>query len=189
MREDGITWDQIHTAYNAWQDRMAGLQRILEAKGGFSRVPSAWGQSQAHTALWSRRSEDTEPIALWLRGELKKLRAGEKQVGAAPVLSGNALSRLVIADIAMTMLEACECPGENLRCLLRELFDLDRHRWALGEKRNKAFEDAAEIDARATYGLRELARQVRVSPSTLKGWRASPDYQRLVARYRDDYDN
>jgi hypothetical protein len=89
---------------------------------------------------------------------------------------------LKIADLAMTMLEACEtAPGENLICLLQELLDVDRHRTALANKHVEGFEMAVYIEAQwaledRQLGLRKLANLVSVGPSTISLWRNTKPY-------------
>jgi hypothetical protein len=98
--------------------RIDAHQQILIEKGGFQSKP-------AFQALIAPDPESKEQVAGWLSGELNKLREGEKRPGAAPMRRGQALPRAEIADLAMTMLEACEtAPGENLICLVQELLDV-----------------------------------------------------------------
>jgi hypothetical protein len=155
---------------------------ILES-GRFS--PEEASQAVVHT-----NPETKEAIAQWLRSELRHLRAGEKTPGRAPVIRGESLSRLVIADIAMTMLEACEAPPEdNLFCLLEELLDLDRHRAKIDSFPSDEFKMAADIEGGLaaedkSIGVRELARLVSVQPSTITMWRRSPEYSQRAERYK-----
>ena len=102
--------------------RLNALETLMIEKGHFSK-------EQATKAINDPSPISKEPIANWLSAELKKLREREKIVGKAPVLKGETLSRLVIADLAMTMVEMCALqPGENLICLLQELLYVDRYR-------------------------------------------------------------
>jgi hypothetical protein len=123
-----------------------------------------------------------EKVALWLIEELQTLRERERKVGSAPVLSGKTMSRLDIADLAMTMLESCEDrPGEHLIRLLQQLLDVDRHRKALAGFRNEKFESAVDIDAQLSLEGRapsayQLARYLSVSPTTIIAWRQLPEY-------------
>lgn len=99
---------------------------------------------------------------------------------------GQALPRAEMADLAMTMLEACEAPpGENLICLLQELLDVDRHRTAVANKHIEEFQKAAWIEAHyAVKGselkLRELARLVNVAPANINLWRKSASYLKAI---------
>jgi hypothetical protein len=168
---------------DAFIRRMDYCVVLLVKRGGFQ-------SRQASKALASARAEDKEPIAQWLRMELKNLRESEKKIGTAPVLIGGALSRLTIADLTMTMLETCNGAGENLICLLHELLDVDRHRKALADKRSKQFDMAARIEAETALqgkqcGVRELARMVGASGSTVLNWRRDPEYQSVVQMEKD----
>lgn len=98
-----------------------------------------------------------EMVALWLRCELKELRNGEGTVGEAPVLKGKALSRLVIADAALTMLESVDMVGDELLLLFQELLQIDRRRKALATSHSDKLERAAlfECSVNRTPGLRE----------------------------------
>jgi hypothetical protein len=168
---------------NAWMRRLDALETLMIEKGHFSK-------EQATKATIDPRPISKEPIASWLSAELKKLRELGKIAGKAPVLKGETLSRLVIADLAMTMVEVCEFqPGENLICLLQELLDVDRHRASQAEKPSEAFQHAVQIDAQSaiqekTIGVRQLAKMVSVNASTVSGWRRDPDYQEAVATFK-----
>jgi hypothetical protein len=139
-------------------------------------------------ALNSPDLETKQAAARWLSGELRRLRADERKTGTAPVLKGNALSRLAIADLAMTMVENfADDIGDELVCLLQELLDIDWHRRALAERPSKEFEFAVQIVAQSelqgmkTIGVRELAKIVSVSPSTISGWQKCDEFQEAVA--------
>ncbi len=124
-----------------WVDRLNGLRDLLVQRGGFSA-------KSATKALVNPDPKSKERTALWLSSELAKLRKTEQQVGAAPVRTGAALSRLTIADLAITMVQFLEGPpGENLICLLQELLDVDRHRKALAENPGNEFTRAAMTEA------------------------------------------
>ena len=82
--------------------RLGALELLMIEKGHFSK-------QQATKATNDPNPISKEPIASWLSAELKKLREGEKTVGKAPVLKGETLSRLVIADLAMTMVDMAHC--------------------------------------------------------------------------------
>jgi hypothetical protein len=121
-----------------------------------------------------------------LRTELKKLRTGEKTPGGAPVRRRKVLPRPVIADIAMTMLDGCHAPPkESLLTLLEELLDLDIHRATVDSFPSKEFKRAAIVEGGLAaegkkIGVRELARGLSVSPSTIIMWRRKPEYQERV---------
>jgi hypothetical protein len=167
----------------AWMRRLNALETLMIEKGHFS-------QEQATKATNDPRPISKEPIASWLSAELKKLRESDKIVGKAPVLGGEPLSRLVVADLAMTMVEVCEFqPDENLICLLQELLDLDRYRASQADKPSEPFRQAAQIDAQMivqgkSIGVRPLAKIVSVDPGTITKWRRNSDYQGEVEKYK-----
>ena len=123
----------------------------------------------------------SEQVSKWLRNELSSLREGEKSTGAAPVLAGGAMSRVVIADIAMTMVESLDAPGDELLALLMELLNLDRHRRSLARRKGSGFEIACQIEAQwPKIGVRKLAKVINVAPSRITEWRKDPDYHSKV---------
>ena len=166
--------------------RLNALETLMIEKGHFST-------EQATKATNDPSPISKEPIASWLSAELKKLREYEKIVSKAPVLKGETLSRLVIADLAMTMVEMCALqPGENLICLLQELLNVDRYRASQAGKPSEAFQQATHIDAQMTVqgkniGVRQLAKVVSVDAGTISGWRNDPDYQTAVEMHKSAY--
>jgi hypothetical protein len=143
-------------------------------------------------------------IARWLSEELTKTRHSESKPGAAPVLraysgmqsqketrspkeSKLALSRLTIADIAMSMVEQFSDElGDELICLLQELLGVDRHRKTVAKSRSDRFRTAVAIVAQyalrgRTFGVNELARLVSVSHQTIMAWNNSTVFQENVA--------
>jgi hypothetical protein len=167
---------------NSGVRRWNRLRTLMIEKGHFS-------EEQATKATNDPSPDSKEPIASWLRKELKELREKEKIVSAAPVLNGKTLSRSVIADLAMTMVELCASqPGENLICLLQELLGVDRHRASQADKPIEAFQKAAQFDAQLAIqgkriGVRPLAKIVSVDISTISRWRRNPDYNEAVATF------
>jgi hypothetical protein len=161
--------------------RINSLFNLLRKRG-----PASISFDALFHALRSPEIGSKEQVALWLRDELKKVRKSE---------TGNALSRIEIADAAMTMIErwlglrdlTCDLPpdgsGVNLLGLLRELLDVDRHRAALAEKSGR-LEYCALTEAVATccYGEHlsdnELAQRCGVSRVTVLNWRRSAAYRR-----------
>jgi hypothetical protein len=143
----------------------------LIKKGGFD----------LRTALCALSGSDLDAmdrVALWLRGELNKLRDSKKAT----------LPRVEIADLAITMLEQLadgfDGIGENLLSLLRELLEVDRHRKKIAP--NEKLRRAAMIDGMALengefLGVRELARRVGVSPRAIVDWRRSAIYHKEIS--------
>ena len=165
--------------FESYVRRVDGHQSLLQERGQFSRRESL-------EALTGDNSELHQRVAEWLRGELANLREQQLQSGAV-VRLGRALSRLEIADVALTLIESASGNvGDQMLCLLQELLDVDRHRVYLAEKNIPAREAAASIDARRAYhgqkklGIRELAKMVSASPSSIVEWRKSLDYQKRV---------
>jgi hypothetical protein len=118
-----------------------------------------------------------DKVALWLRGELNKLRDSKKAM----------LPRVEIADLAITMLEKLsrfDGIGENLLSLLRELLEVDRHRKKIAP--NEKLRWTAAMDGIALLngeflGVRELARRVGVSPRAIVDWRRSAIYHKEIS--------
>ena len=172
----------------AFMRRLSEHQKLLVERGKF---PS----ETVLQAFVGNDSASKEKIAQWLRAELAILRDGERRIGAAPVLNGQALPRLVIADIAMTMVESLsEEVGDHLIVLIQVLLDVDRHRRALATKPSEKFGQAAAIEAQLalqgrTIGVRSLARIVSASPASVTSWRRSRDYQGAVEDERRTWDD
>jgi hypothetical protein len=174
-------------ALEASMRRFESLKQLVVERGHFTKSEHdiALGYctiDQAKLVGINVAPDIGEKVALWLIGELQSLREREKQVGSAPVLSGKTMSRLDIADLAMTMLESCEDrPGELLTRLLQQLLDVDRHRKALAGFRDEKFDSAVQIDAQLSLEGRapsayRLARYLSVSPTTVIAWRQLPEY-------------
>jgi hypothetical protein len=165
--------------------RMGHIAEILERRGRFTKSAVARG-------LVDPNPKTKEKIAEWLRNELGRLRVEEQRVGAAPIFAGGMLSRITIADIALTMIQFLEGPpGEALICLLQELLDVDRHRIALVKNRPDSFvlatiEEALSALQGKTLGVRELAKRVSVPPSTITRWRRLDEYRRGVLNVRKE---
>lgn len=167
--------------YDAYFRRLAAHEKLLVSRGKLSR-------EDAEQTLTSPIPATKEAAAKWLREELARSRQGERTSGKAPVRRGLALPRIEIADLAMTMAEACG-GSEQLLCLLQELLRVDRHRWGINKRHPRARERAAQIEGRClargrNIGLRELARAVHVVPSTIHNWRADSDYRRQVEHFK-----
>jgi hypothetical protein len=163
--------------YENWKRRLNELRDILVEQGHFNRVT-------ASQALTEARSESKEKAARWLRRELQFVRKEEQTVGSSPVRRGKLLSRLIIADLAITMLQFLqEAPQENLVCLLQELLDVDRHRRA--QVQPESYFDAIRGEAGARvqgkrFKVRRLAKRIGVSASTITRRRKSKEYERDI---------
>jgi hypothetical protein len=167
--------------HDAYFSRLTAHEKLIEKRGGFQR-------EEAPLVLTHGLWETKERCALWLRTELKQLRDGEARAGTAPVRNRLALSRIQIADLAVTMLECLEV-GDNLLCLFQELLNVDRHRRELATSDSK-LERAAQIEAQFILqgfpcGVQQLAKWVSVRPSSVTRWRRSDKYRGRVEFYRD----
>jgi len=99
---------------DAWFRRKSAISDLIKKRGGFSHHVST-------LALTDSQWETKEPVASWLRNELRLLRDAERQSGTAPVRRNRALPRSIIADAAIELLECIG--GESLVCLFQELLD------------------------------------------------------------------
>jgi hypothetical protein len=170
---DHVTFD---VTLDAFMRRMDRLLDVLVNHGGFT-------EDESRNILVGQGGDSgSENVSRWLRQELSRLRAAEKIVGEAPVLKGDTLSRLVISDIAMTLVENGEEElGPELIALLMELLDVDRHRRSIAQIPSEQWEMAVQIDAEIpNLGVRKLAKEIGVAPSTLSKWRRDPDYIKKI---------
>ena len=170
---DHVVFDVTLEAY---MRRMDHLLDVLVNHGGFTR-------DKSRSILDGEGGDSgSENASKWLRQELSRLRKAEKSVGEAPVLKGDTLSRLTISDIAMTLVEnGEEIPGPELIALLMELLDVDRHRRSMAQSPSEASEKAVWIEAQIpNLGVRKLAKEVGVAPSTVSAWRRDPDYIKRI---------
>jgi hypothetical protein len=170
-----------------WPDRTleATLHRkwavsdLIEKRGGFSH-------HVASLALTDPAWETKETVASWLRKELGVLRDAEAKSGSAPVRLLGVLSRTEISDVAVELLECIG--GEALVCLFQELLDIDRHRKSLADgfiQLDKAAQTEAQLELQGVkIGVRELAKEMAVSPSTVTRWRKSPSFREHVNHHR-----
>jgi hypothetical protein len=160
---------------DAWFHRKSAASGLIEKRGCFSR-------HVATLALTDSAWETKEAVASWLRQELKALREAEGRSGAAPVRRKAALSRTVVSDIAIELLECIG--GESLICLFQELLDVDRHRKSLSESFTQ-LDNAAEVFALLELqgqpiGVRAFASQMAVAPSSVTRWRKNPAFRERV---------
>jgi hypothetical protein len=175
---------------DAWFRRKSSVSDLIEKRGGFSK-------HVATLALTDSDWETKEAVASWLRRELKVLREAEGKSGEAPVRRKAALSRSLISDVAIELLECIG--GESLICLFQELLDIDRHRKSIAEnfaQLDQAAEMQAQLELQGrNMGVREFAGHMSVAPSSVTRWRKSPMYRerldfhkRVWANFlRDEY--
>src|SRR5208337_1491290 len=124
----GFCRSEYYLYSQANEDHYDAVVAIVQKQGGFTI-------NEAMMAFWPATpttQKVKERVATWLSTELAKLRKAYR-LGDHPVRRQKALSKLIISDIAMTMLESGgrSAPGKNLLRLLEELLDIDRHRATL----------------------------------------------------------
>jgi hypothetical protein len=165
---------------DAWFHRKSAASELIEKRGGFSNHVSM-------LALVDSDRETKEAVAAWLRRELRVLREAEGRSGEAPVRRNAALSRTVISDVAIELLECIG--GESLICLFQELLDVDRHRKSLAEsfvQLDRAAEMEAQLQLQGRHiGVRELAGHMSVSPSSVTRWRKNSAYRRRLDFHKE----
>jgi hypothetical protein len=169
---------------DAWFHRKSAVSELIEKRGLFSH-------HVATLALTDSDWESKETVASWLRSELKVLRDAEAESGTAPVRRGGALSKTVISDVAIELLEGIG--GESLVCLFQELLDIDRHRKSLAEgfaQLDRAAEAGAQLELQGVeIGVRAFAKHLSVSPSTVTRWRKSPAFRQRVDFHKNVWGN
>jgi hypothetical protein len=157
-------------------NRLSAHRDRIVRRGGFEKAAAA-------EALKSPDPEKKEEVSKWLRRELRVLDILQEQTGKAPVRREVVLSRVLIADLAVTLLQYCEnAPGLNLVYLLAELLGVDRHRTALAKQQSKKkwllVSLIAELNVMGErWSNRKLAKRVDVSPMTIAEWKRSPDFE------------
>jgi hypothetical protein len=176
-------WKNAWTKYSlndanelSFLHRLNAHHKCLVERGGFE-------EAAATEALKSPDPEKKEEVAKWLRRALRALDILQEQTGRAPVLMEGALSRVLIADLAVTLLQYCEqAPGLNLVYLFAELLGVDRHRTALAkqhsEKKWLLISLVAGLNVMsARWSDRKLAEKIEVSPMTIGEWKRAPDFE------------
>jgi hypothetical protein len=160
---------------DAWFHRKFAVSELIKKRGCFSNHVTT-------LALTDPAWETKETVASWLREELKVLRDTEAESGAALVRRRGLLSRTVISDIAVELLECIG--GESLVCLFQELLDVDRHRKSLAQsfvQLDRAAERQAQLELQGVQmGVRAFAERESVFPSTVTRWRKSPAFRDRV---------
>lgn len=172
-------------SHQHYKRHIARLQNKLASRGKFS--------SQQLFDAFLDEAASKEAIALWLRGQLEKLRAARKVAGRSPIRREKMLSQLDIANVAQTMMECLsEAPGVELLALVRELLDVDRHRKEVAGRTAINRERVAQFEAEANYNgtpykVRDLARLANVSIATISNWRSSAEYRRTVQMFQKEH--
>lgn len=160
----------------ALAERWTQFAMILTIVG---RIPLKDVSAAFHPSAPDRKEAGAE----FLTTELHRLR-GLQQAKQAPGHTKHALSPIMIADMAVTMLESCDGPpGPKLTSLISQLLWVDRHRATRAEKWNGPFFRAADIEAQGKlagkpFSVRALARMAGVDATQVSRWRKSDDYVR-----------
>ncbi len=188
---------KLDVSLDSFMHRMDTLCEILEEKAGFTaegaRVALTGAQFKSDVKKLNRNSSDlvydlTEEAAQWAREELKQIRNHEaknrllrekRDKYKTPILDDdNSVGRAELSDLAISLLEVVEKPGETLTLLLAELLNVDRHRQALNENDTHEFKMAAQIVAQnPKIKSKDLAAMVGKSEPSISRWRNHPDYK------------
>lgn len=181
-RSPEYLWPDLND--DAWFRRKSSVSDLIEKRGGFS-------SHVATLALTDSDWETKEAVASWLRQELKVLREAEGKSGEAPVRRKAALSRTLISDVAIELLECIG--GESLICLFQELLDIDRHRRSVAEgfaQLDEAAAMQAQLELQGRHmGVREFAGQMSVAPSSVTRWRKSAMYRERLDYHKRFWTN
>jgi hypothetical protein len=130
-----------------------------------------------------------EVLASELRMVLASLREAERaqrhrKSSKSPVRDAGMLPRSMLSEVAVDLLRDCKDgqypPGHELVCLIRELLNVDLANKD-ASREYTARELAINLVAAGYSGVRDLARVVRVSPSTVSQWLRDPSFNEAVA--------
>jgi hypothetical protein len=121
-----------------------------------------------------------------LQSAAKKKRQGE--VSTSPVRAGGKLSRSVIAELAMDMLDDCwmrgRPPGPRLATLFRALLDLSRPRHKGTRDYEAKWAAASLVVDNESISTTQLARELGIGAGTISKWRKSAAFARMVEFFR-----
>lgn len=203
VREYADNFDQItklDETDKAFLNRLDSLVQILTDAGQFTNEEANAYVSgfQSWDLRAGQRKYDydfleltIQKVAIWARGELKKLREFERlkrnnKIEKSPVLGLQSISRLQLSDIAFQGLSYCrDEPNEDLLMLIAELLDVDRHRKKIAEKFSSGFLLAAQILAQyPDVTNSDIAKMIEVNKSTIGRWRAMPEFNERIESYR-----
>jgi hypothetical protein len=169
---------------DAWFHRKSAVSQLIQKRGGFSSLV-------ATIAITDSNWETKEVVARWLRNELKALREAEAKTGSAPARRKVALSRTMISDIALELLECIG--GESLICLFQELLDVDRHRKCSSEnfiQLDGAAQSEAQLELQGVQmGVRAFASLMAVSPSSVTRWTKNPAFRERVDFHKNIWES
>lgn len=197
---------RLDVSIEAFMARMDHLEKMLKEQVGFdgNKVSAALVGLVVGTDAKARKQEGfdvvmevIEEAAIWARAELAKLRQLENDArlekegritrdkSESPVLHGNVVSRIELSDLAVTLLQVVEEPGEELCMLLAELLNVDRHRQANADKNGPYFGIAAQLVAQEPdIKNADLAKITGRDKGTISRWRQKPEFEDEVASYK-----
>jgi len=168
--------------FEAYSRRLSKHLNLLVTKADFTEADALKALTQGDEDLVNRAGG-------WLRDQLSNLRRRRKQKEGAIIRLRKAMSEILIADIALTLLEASTCNvPDNLISLLQELLGVDKHRQALAKDvplMQKAAAVQAQIGQR--MGVRAVAKIVGCSPDTISRWRKSAEFRALVEAHQEAF--
>lgn len=204
--EDWPEIERLDVTNDAFMVRMDHLEKMLEEQCGFDwdkasmalvGVVSGSDAQTRHEEGFDVIMEVIEEAAIWARTELAKLRQLEsdarlekegritREKSESPVLHGNAVSRVELSDLAITLLQVVEKPGEQLCLLLTELLNVDRHRQSNADKNEPYFGIVAQVVAQVPdVKNAELAIMTGRDKGTISRWRRKPEFEKKVAMYK-----
>jgi hypothetical protein len=127
----------------------------------------------------------SEVLAFFLRMYLRDLKYAERRK-TAKARSSNLIPRSVIGEIALDLLESSRLdnykPSGELIGLFRELLNLETTKQGLPRKTSSQERAAHALALDPTLGVRELAKEVGVAPSSVSRWLKNPQFQARVKR-------
>ena len=129
-----------------------------------------------------------EFLAVQLQLLLRDLRRSSRRNSSrSPVRGEGRLPRSVIAEIALYILDGCDetyPPGQELKALIRMLVKVDPAFTSGTTVFPKRFMAAWMFAQVPTLGVREIAREVQVAPSTVSAWLSDPMFGEEIGRHR-----
>ena len=197
---------RLDVTMEAFMARMDHLEKMLIEQCGFDwdkasmalvGVVSGSDARARHEEGFDVIMEVIEEAAIWARTELAKLRQLEndarlekegritREKSESPVLHGNAVSRIELSDLSISLLEVVKKPGDQLCLLLIELLNVDRHRQSNADNNGPYFELAAQFAAQVSdIKNAELAKLTGRDKGTISRWRRKPEFEEKVAMYK-----
>jgi hypothetical protein len=147
--------------------------------------PAGFRDLEAFDLLSRGNVKLDERAIAWLKDQLGRLKRAKP--GTSPVRRRHTISRVQIADVALTMLERHNVPP-GLVDLLSDLLNVKEHRAALTNSYqfDNRFRRMADLDIQAflrdekILATRKMAETISVSTSTVHEWRNSEYYKGMI---------